>query len=152
MNSSNIRITLRTCDINLSLLPNLLCRRLCANCVCVCVCVSVYMGMRSCWVMPDSATPLGSSILGILQARTLEWVAISFSSGSPQPRYQTHSPLHWQADSLSLAAPGNFPFLWRIFWWFFAFPFNILNMSPHSPFAFTVSYQESDAILILVSW
>ena len=28
----------------------------------------------------------GSSLHGILQARVLEWVAISFSRGSPQPR------------------------------------------------------------------
>ena len=32
----------------------------------------------------------GSSILGILQARILEWVAISFSRGTSQPRDQTH--------------------------------------------------------------
>ena len=30
-----------------------------------------------------------SSVHGILQARILEWVAISFSRGSPQPRDQT---------------------------------------------------------------
>ena len=29
---------------------------------------------------------LGSSVLGILQARILEWAAISFSRGSYQPR------------------------------------------------------------------
>ena len=29
---------------------------------------------------PTDGSLLGSSILGILQARTLEWVAISFSS------------------------------------------------------------------------
>ena len=33
----------------------------------------------------DSSLP-GFSVHGILQARILEWVAISFSSGSPQPR------------------------------------------------------------------
>ena len=31
----------------------------------------------------------GSSVHGISQARILEWVAISFSKGSPQPREQT---------------------------------------------------------------
>ena len=35
------------------------------------------------WSLP------GSSIHGIFQARVLEWVAISFSSGSSQPRDQT---------------------------------------------------------------
>ena len=33
--------------------------------------------------------PPGSSIHGILQARVLEWVAISFSRGSSQPRDRT---------------------------------------------------------------
>ena len=33
--------------------------------------------------------PLGSSVHGILQARILEWVAISFSRGYSQPRGQT---------------------------------------------------------------
>ena len=32
---------------------------------------------------------LGFSIHGILQARILEWIAISFSRGSSQPRDQT---------------------------------------------------------------
>ena len=36
----------------------------------------------------DCSLP-GSSIHGILQARILEWVAISFSRGSSRPRYQT---------------------------------------------------------------
>ena len=36
----------------------------------------------------DCSLP-GSSLHGILQARVLEWVAISFSTGSSQPRVQT---------------------------------------------------------------
>ena len=36
----------------------------------------------------DCSLP-GSSLHGILQARVLEWVAISFSRGSSQPRDQT---------------------------------------------------------------
>ena len=35
---------------------------------------------------PMDRSPPGSSVHGILQARTLEWVAISFSRGSSQPR------------------------------------------------------------------
>ena len=38
---------------------------------------------------PMDHSPLGSSIHGILQARTLEWVAISFSRASSQPRNRT---------------------------------------------------------------
>ena len=34
-------------------------------------------------------SPPGSSVHGILQARVLEWVAISFSRGSSWPRDQT---------------------------------------------------------------
>ena len=34
-------------------------------------------------------SPPGSSVHGILQARILEWVAISFSRGSSRPRDQT---------------------------------------------------------------
>jgi len=34
-------------------------------------------------------SPPGSSVLGILQARMLEWVAIPFSRGSAQPTNQT---------------------------------------------------------------
>ena len=36
----------------------------------------------------DCSLP-GSSVHGIFQARVLEWVAISFSRGSSQPRDQT---------------------------------------------------------------
>ena len=36
----------------------------------------------------DCSLP-GSSIHGIFQARILEWVAVSFSRGSSQPKYQT---------------------------------------------------------------
>ena len=35
---------------------------------------------------PMDCSPPGSSVHGILQARMLEWVAISFSRGSPWPR------------------------------------------------------------------
>ena len=48
----------------------------------------------SCSVMSYSCDPMdcslpGSSVHGISQARILEWVAISLSRGSPQPRNQT---------------------------------------------------------------
>ena len=34
---------------------------------------------------PIDGSPLGSAVPGILQARTLEWVAISFSNVHPNP-------------------------------------------------------------------
>ena len=40
---------------------------------------------------PMDCSPLGSSVHGILQARILEWVAISFSRGSSWPRDQTQA-------------------------------------------------------------
>ena len=57
---------------------------------------------------PMDCSPPSSSARGILQARILEWVAISFSKGSSQskdPDCLSHL-LHWQADCLPLASPG----------------------------------------------
>ena len=49
---------------------------------------------------------LGSSVHGILQARILEWVAISFSRGSSWPRNRTRSPA-LQSDSLLTELQGK---------------------------------------------
>ena len=48
--------------------------------------------MLRCSVVSDSSPPHGlkSPMSGILQARTLEWPALSFSKESSQPRNQTH--------------------------------------------------------------
>ena len=43
--------------------------------------------------------PPGSSVHGILQARILEWVAISFPGDLPDPGIELESPA-FQADSL----------------------------------------------------
>ena len=48
---------------------------------------------------PMDCGPPVSSAHGILQARTLDWVAMPFSRGSSQPRGQTGSPV-FQADLL----------------------------------------------------
>ena len=59
--------------------------------VCVCVCVSPHMrsvASNSLWSMECSSP--GSSVHGILQARMLEWVAISYSRESSWPKNQTH--------------------------------------------------------------
>ena len=67
----------------------------------MCVCA------QSCPTLCDSmdCSPPGSSVHGILQARILEWVAISFSHGIFLT--QGLNPcllhlLHWQVDSLPL--------------------------------------------------
>ena len=48
--------------------------------------------LRSCPLLcdPMDCSPPGSSVHGIFQTRILEWVAISFSRQSSQPRDQTH--------------------------------------------------------------
>ena len=63
-------------------------------CVCVHVCVRVYVCecvcvyAQSCPTLcdPMDSSSSGTSVHGILQARTLEWAAISFSRGSSWPR------------------------------------------------------------------
>ena len=40
-------------------------------------------------LQPIDCSPPGSSVLGIFQARILEWVAISYFRAASQPRYQT---------------------------------------------------------------
>ena len=56
-------------------------------CLCVCVCVCVLLA-QLCLPLhnPTDCSPSGFSVHGILQARILEWVAISFSRGSSWPR------------------------------------------------------------------
>ena len=51
-------------------------------------------------------SPPGSSVHGILKARILEGVAISFSRGSSQPRDEPGSSA-LQADSLPSEPPGK---------------------------------------------
>ena len=50
--------------------------------------------LQSCLTLcnPMHCNPPGSSVHGILQARILEWVAISFSRRSSQPRIEPRSP------------------------------------------------------------
>ena len=55
------------------------------------------------WDPMDCSLP-GSSVHGILQARILEWVAIPFSRGFPNPGIEPGSPA-LQTDSLSSEPP-----------------------------------------------
>ena len=56
----------------------------------------------------DSSLP-GFPVHSIVQARTLQGVAMPFSRGSSQPKDQTHISclLPWQAGSLPLAPSGQ---------------------------------------------
>ena len=55
---------------------------------------------------PMDCSPPGSSAHGILQARVLEWVTMSFSRGLPEPGIDPRS-LALQADSLLSEPPGS---------------------------------------------
>ena len=55
---------------------------------------------------PTDCSPPGSSVHGVLQARALEWGAMSFSRGSSRPRDQTGPPA-LQADVYQLSHKGS---------------------------------------------
>ena len=58
-------------------------------------------------MQPVNCSPPGSFVLGILHARILEWVAISFSKGSSGPRDQpASSALQVEVDPLPLSHVG----------------------------------------------
>ena len=46
----------------------------------------MYVQLCPTFCNPMDCSPLGSSVLVIFQARIMEWVAVSFSRGSYQPR------------------------------------------------------------------
>ena len=60
---------------------------------------------RLCWTLRDlmDYSPPGCSIHGILQARILEWVAMSFSRRSSQPRDRTQ--VFWLAGEFFTTEP-----------------------------------------------
>ena len=72
----------------------------------VCVCT------QSCLTLcgPMDCSPPGSSVRGTLQARILEWVAISYSRGI-LPTWESNLCLlyaqHWQVGSLPPVPPGK---------------------------------------------
>ena len=55
---------------------------------------------------PRDCSPSGSSVHGILQGRILEWEAIPFSRGLPDPGIERSSPI-LQAESLPSEPPGK---------------------------------------------
>ena len=57
---------------------------------------------------PVDRSPPGSSVRGVFQPRILEWVAISFSRGSPPPRDGTWvSCVSWIGRFLTTEPPGE---------------------------------------------
>ena len=72
--------------------------------------LSVYMLSRvQLFVTPWTVAHQAPLSMGSPQARILDWIAISFSRGSSQPRDQTHITclLHRQADPLPLRCLGS---------------------------------------------
>ena len=55
---------------------------------------------------PTLCDPMDSTVHGILQARILEWVAITFSRDFPNPGIKPRSP-SLQADSLPAEPQGK---------------------------------------------
>ena len=95
----------------------------------VCVCLWVCMHTHICLIVEFCPTlrslglcPSGSSVHGILQARIMEWVVISFSRGSSRPSDQTcvscKSPaLHAESLPLSHQASNIFADCSIWVWW-----------------------------------
>ena len=84
--------------------------------LCDCACLPSRLGCVATLCNLIDCNPPGSSVRGILQARILEWVAISCSRGSSWPRDWTHISHicllcgvigSWQVGSLQLAPPGK---------------------------------------------
>ena len=73
--------------------------------MCVCVCECDCESLRSCLTLcnPMDCSPSGSSVLEILQAKLLEWVAMHSSRESSQPRDLTAETPALRADSLPLS-------------------------------------------------
>ena len=74
----------------------------------LCMCTKL---LQLCLILcnPMDHSPPGSSVLGILQARILEWVALPSSRGSSLPRDQIHSPCIESAESQPLDCQGSPP-------------------------------------------
>ena len=53
--------------------------------------------MSDLFATPWTVSPPGSAVHGIFQARTLEWVVISFPGDLPHPGIEPAFP-EWQAD------------------------------------------------------
>ena len=74
----------------------------------ICCCCLV---TQSCLILcdPKDCSPPGSSVHGILQPRTLEWVAMPSSRDLPDPGLEPASPksLASRADSLPLSHGGS---------------------------------------------
>ena len=91
-------------------------------------------------------SPPGSSVHGILQARILEWVAISFSRRSSRPRDQTsiscigrqilYHWATWEALKLTICTSFQDPTLGELRYWYWL----ALGQCSDKPHCWNVSY------------
>ena len=91
---------------------------------------------------PRDGSPSGSSVPGILQARILEWVAISFSNASMQAKSLQSCPTLCDPMDSSPQAPLSTGFARQEYWNGLPFP---------SPKAKDEQYLFKDGILIIPS-
>ena len=65
--------------------------------------------LQSCLTLcdPIDGSPPGSAICGILQARTLEWVAISFSNASVKSESEVSQLCLTLSDPMDCSLPGS---------------------------------------------
>ena len=86
--------------------------------------------LQSCATLcdPMDGSPPGSAVLGILQARTLEWVAISFSM-----KYTSFICFHFLSVLVRFCPPLNLTnFMWFFFIFYFIFKlYNIVLVLPN---------------------
>ena len=82
---------------------------------------SVCVGAQSCTTLcnPMDCSPPGSSVHGILQARILEWVAISYSKRSLWPRDWTHVSCvaGFTAEPLGKPSASLYKISFNLWWW-----------------------------------
>ena len=86
--------------------------------VCVYVCVLVYVRFSHVWLCDImDCIPPGTSVHGILQAKILEWVAMSSSGNLPAPGIEPalFCLLYCQVGSFPLAPPGKLVLVYTVF-------------------------------------
>ena len=82
------------------------------NCLSLFAIIYIKCKMKVAQLCPTLSDPVNYTVHGFLQARTLEWIAVPFSRGLPNPGIEPRSPA-LQADSLpselpeELCAKGN---------------------------------------------
>ena len=127
----------------------------------------------------DCSLP-GFSLHGILQARVLEWVPISFSRGSSQPRDQTQvsgtagrlftiwatreahclhqtsfldgfSKIQGPFQSQSLCPPVSLPKMTFLYEWYILFPLDLNATCPRG-FSWPISHSSYYSVLTLLDY